>query len=303
MLTSVTRSKLCLILAALVLSGCIVQLAYNRLDWLLMHKLEKLVELDDRQKPLMKVAFDEFHAWHRSTQLPVYIAFIAALRQQLASELTPASWQTFTDDAQLLAERSRRQLLGDAVALIATLSDAQVSELMDSLEEKRLEQKEDVLDLSAEERIERRAKDMRKYLDRWLGRLNKAQKQQIEQWAESLEPFEDGLYLSQLDWERRLAAALERRTDTAALAAAIDQLTEVGSTNLPPELDALIDRNQLKTYALFSDLINNATAAQKRHLDKRLEGYQDDFANLLTKAEVTAPDTELQQSLMLLKPL
>lgn len=278
---------LAIALLSAFLVGCGTKLVYNRLDWLLLFKVDRYVNLQDSQQQYLKQVFSGFHSWHRSTQLPTYVVWLGALRERLGQPVTPEFWEQVTQDGKLLAERSRQYLLPAMVETAAGLTDAQVSHLLKKIGEKR-EELADIVKKKPTDRIKEHRKDMRKSVRRWLGRLSDSQEDAIHAWAESLEPFEDDLYATNLEWERQLRAALDARADRAALQQAMDVLTAVEADRLAPEVQAVVDRNQLRTYHLLSDLVNGASSKQRAHLDERLANYQRDFEELAQGAPLPA---------------
>jgi len=175
----------------ILLSGCVVRLAYNKLDWLMLWKVERLVKLDSAQKEDTRLILQAFHQWHRQTQLPLYIDYLEEFKATLAQgDLDGEVIHRETDKIQELLDHSLNHLLPDITRMLSTLSDSQVDELMASLAEEQQEYIEEYVDIAPEKQLKQRASDMEGYLKRWTGSLNRKQKAWLEQWAESLMPYE-----------------------------------------------------------------------------------------------------------------
>lgn len=265
----------------MTLGACTTKVAYNFMHWAIEWKVQRLVSLHDEQKFHTKEAIKEFHIWHRTTQLPLYAEYLRQLQERLRqTPLTAQDIHAETDKIQVLIDQSVNKVLPDAAKVLATLSDKQVQELLARVAEEREEYREEHVDISAKKQAKKRYKDFLKYFGDWIGNLSSAQKQQIQQWSEALEPYEKLNHAQQKIWEENLAEILAQRDDQEALLAGLRALMFHRTDNWQPELEAIMDRNQERTYALLADLLNNLNDKQTAHLHNKLDEYQKIFMEL-----------------------
>ncbi len=265
----------------LVLSGCVVRLAYNKLDWMMLWKVERLVKLDRTQKEDTRLALQAFHQWHRRTQLPLYIAYLVEFRALLVEgNLDGEAIHQETDKIQDLLDLSLNHLLPDITRMLSTLSDAQVDELMASLAEEQQEYIDEHVNIAPKQQLEQRAGDMEGYLKRWTGSLNREQKQWLDQWADSLLPYEALTAAQQAQWQSQIDQLLRERNDTAALFSGLGELMFFRTDNWGEDIRAAYAHNQKVTYDMLAHMLNNLTDRQQARFIRKLDGYIADFSKL-----------------------
>lgn len=273
-------------LLLLGLSACTTKMAYNFLDWAIEWKVQRLVKLHGEQKLMTKRAIKDFHQWHRATQLPQYAEYLQQLQKRLnAGPWTGEEIHAETDKIQLLVDLSVERALPDAAEVLATLSDAQVKELLASVAEERDEYKEDYVDISERKRQKKYYKEFLKHAQDWLGPLSSAQKKQIEKWSESLQPFETLNLQQQKIWEDTLAEILVKRADKNALLEELKGLMFHRTDNWQPELEQILDYNQKISYELVAELLNGMSEQQRKHLNKKISEYVKLLGELTTEAK------------------
>lgn len=275
-------SKWLLVFCSVVLlSGCVVRVAYNMLDWLMLWKAEKLVNLVDSQEDEAKAALKDFHQWHRRTQLPLYIAYLTEFKTRITDgKFTGTSVHAETDKVQDLADLSLNHLMPDIVRILATLSDTQVEELMENLEVERQEFIDEYVDISPRKQIKKRRDDLQKHLTRWSGSLSKEQKSWIEEWAQSMVDYEAPTAVQQQQILQRVAKLMAARADTERLHKGLSEVLFYRTDNWDPDIQKIYDHNQDLTYTLIARILNSLSDRQKARFHKRLDNYIDDFRKL-----------------------
>ena len=68
------------LLASVLLTGCVVRIAYGQLEWLTRWSVESYLDLNDGQERLVREIIGRNLAWHRATELPQYAAYLRELR-------------------------------------------------------------------------------------------------------------------------------------------------------------------------------------------------------------------------------
>lgn len=88
------RLSLVLLLSALLLSACsLLDFAYHQLDWLMLRKVESVVDLNGEQRARLRQDIDALLKWHCETQVPRYAGFLTTLERDFRTrEMTAARW-------------------------------------------------------------------------------------------------------------------------------------------------------------------------------------------------------------------
>lgn len=280
---SPTISKRIALLACctVLLFGCSTKTAYHFLDWGIKWYIGKYISLTHEQKDFTEKALDDFHDWHRLTQLVPYAEFIEALREKLNSgEITGEQLHAEVDQIQVMIDKSVDQLLPLFIQLAGSLSDEQVEELMENLAEKREEYKKDHVTASREKIIEERINDLKDHLSPHFGRLTDEQTQWLEKWATSLLPFEEVTLKQQEIWAEDVKTLLENRQDEALLKRELRKLIVTNTDDWPEDAQAIFDKNQELTYDFLARLINNLTPKQKKKMNRKFDNYIQDLYDL-----------------------
>lgn len=270
-----------LVCCTVLLFGCSTKTAYHFLDWGIKWYIGKYISLTHEQKEFTEKALDDFHDWHRRSQLVPYAEFIEALREKLNSgEITGEQLHAEVDQIQLMIDISVDQLLPLFINLTASLSDEQVEELMENLAEKREEYEKDHVTASREKVIEARINDLQDHLSPHFGRLTDEQKQWLEDWATSLIPFEEVTLKQQEIWAEDVKALLAKRQDKAMLKRELRKLIVTNTDDWPEDAQAIFDKNQELTYDFLARLVNNLTPKQKKKMNSKFDSYINDLYDL-----------------------
>lgn len=270
------------VLICFLLGACSsTKLAYGFLDWVLGWHIGKYVSLNAEQDKFTKTAIDDFHSWHRRTQLPLYADYIKGLKLRLTSgEVTGDQIHAETDQLQIFLDRSIEELIPTLVQLASSLSDTQTKELQKNLKKEREDYKKKYVEVDDDEKYELRKKELKKHLNRVLGPLNKTQKVGLDNWAKSLVPYEQLTFEQQQTWAMQAASAMKIRENKTELENQVRALMFYHAENWGDEAESTIDKNQDLTYEFIASVFNNMDDKQKNHLEKTLDGYVHDFEAL-----------------------
>ena len=78
-----------LVLLSLLFGGCsLISVGYGYLDRVLIYKFNHYLDLTAPQEEQAEVAVTKVLAWHKSTQLPAYIAFLSDLQSHIEQGTT-----------------------------------------------------------------------------------------------------------------------------------------------------------------------------------------------------------------------
>ncbi|MEI2419970.1 DUF6279 family lipoprotein, partial [Arthrospira platensis SPKY2] len=118
--------------------------------------------------------------WHCASELPAYSSFLRDLdRSLLNGGVGSDELQAFAAQAELLWRNLVSAVALDASELLASLDAAQIAELSRSFEERNKKAREEFLEPDEAERELQRIDRMERRLQRWLGRMNPAQREAL----------------------------------------------------------------------------------------------------------------------------
>ena len=268
--------------AVLFLVACsTAQFGYRFLDNLMRWEVNKYVSLAGQQSTDLDQALDDFHAWHRGSQLPVYSEFLDQQGKVLAAPvISGAQLQQAYNRVMSLWQVSARQLLPDLTQLISSLDEGQVAQLQKNMDKKNREFEDEYLKPSREERRKEREEKMVERLGKWIGSPNDTQLNLVKQWADALS-FEMPPRMEQRKLMRqRFEEALKVRNEPARLQRLLASLVVNPEQNWTPTYRKYLQFNRQQTYQLMIKLHASLSQQQKDKLLSKLAGYEQDFANL-----------------------
>ena len=257
------------------------KLGYDTLPTLAQWRIDRYLDLDQRQREIVSRQLEGLQQWHRHAQLPQYGGFLRTVDDRLR---TPGDagqvqrWRTRVDEAwAVFAER----LAAGVVELAPTLRPEQMTRLRRRLDEGNDAYRETHLPAEPLARERARADRVIKRAEFFLGDLDDAQVRELRASARSLPPAEEAWYAERLARQQRVLVALERlRGDQLpreqALQLARDTLVSMWQSQ-DPERRRELERAVAASDALTAATISQASAAQRAHLSRLLRGYAQDF--------------------------
>lgn len=279
----------------LALTGCATtNWSYRLLDWYIGWQVRDYISFDAAQRADFNQRLETLLRWHQGTQLPDYSDWLLELDAMLAAErITEEQWRGQGERVGEFWTVLMQRLQPHAAALLVQLSDAQVAELLDNLEQRSLEQERKYQGMDAEQRRHDRARQMEKNLKRWTGSVSAAQAARIEQWSAEVADLSELSIASRRGWAAAMAAALAERgaADEGSLQQSLQRLEQrlepllVDPSRLwSPKYAAAIESNTQRTINLLTDLHALLDAKQHRHLRDSLRGWSERLRQLADNA-------------------
>lgn len=264
----------------LLVNGCAVRFVYNQLDWMVPWYLDDYIELDGPQKELFRQRLDDYLAWHRQHQLPLYADFleqVAVRAEQGMNHDDIAAIQTRTEQlAQAMVDR----LKPDMMALFALASDEQVEALFRKFAEDNAKYRRENVEVGEQEQRRSRQKEVIRYAERWTGDLNKSQRQLIADWSSKFALMDADIYATQLRWQEEFHRILLLRNDKPAYDAAFAALLDTPTFGRSEQMQRRLETNQELLVDLYLALEQSLSPSQRRHMVKKLRDYAQDFREL-----------------------
>lgn len=275
-----------LALGAIVLSvaSCAaMKLGYNNADMLALFQLDSYLDLNSEQEQTVKERVNALVAWHRSTQLRDYVAFIDKARAKVGGRVTVSDVMEFNQQLNARLMTAGDKAAPDIAHLALTLSPEQIDHAAKKVASDSNKARREFV---REERLTG-AERVKKYAERsesWFGKLTDEQKEIIRK-SLANRPTDATWWIDERERRQREFIALLRKIQA-------DRPTEEVATrwlrtyftqlNVPPDAER---RTRAESYRrgsaeLIAQLINHATPEQRIKLDKKLNDYAQDFKSL-----------------------
>ncbi len=271
-----------LALILLLLTGCSNRFGYRFADTLVEWKLNGYVDLSGDLERDVSASIDELHRWHAQTQLPAYRDLLLEIRANLTRDnLTEQDLLLTSYAIYGMWENIQLQIEPYAQVYLPRLSEAQRTQLVAAIQDDLNEDIEQIeeegsYDKSRQKRYER----MEESFEEWLGNLNQAQRQYMNQWTEQ----RDDMRLAWVEYRQSWLNAFAEVIDDSAAA---DYQQRIYGLIVEPEqfrsaeLQARVDANRAASIKLIHQVYQSMTDKQKRHLLDKIDGYLNDLDSLI----------------------
>ena len=271
------------------LSGCsTIKVVYNNSDDLIYWWLDGYADLQGDQKQFTRDALSDLQRWHRQQQLPEYVALLKRMQAMAPNDITPAQVCAVTEDMKSSFIRVLRHMEPASAQLASQLKPEQLRSVRQRFDKTNKTWKEDWLDPDAEGRLRYRTKQATNRLEDFYGRLDKPQREALQQWLSS----------SMFDPALSYAERERRQADTLQTLQRIAQEGPAKQESAQALLRALVERNfnspneRAREYskelwnencAGFAKFHNSTTPAQRERMVQALRGYEQDFKILMAQ--------------------
>ena len=286
------KAAVLITLTALALSGCSsTKLAYQYADWGIIWWVDDYVPMTDPQQAQLEQDVLALRDWHCTSELPRYSAWLTELKRDVRAgdlnrtTVTHHQEQLFSFFTPL-AERAKPA----ATRLLSSLSDAQVRELADNMAQSQTEMEEEFLSEDPEETRQARAERTMERVERWLGPLNEAQTQIVNQWSDARGRQTEIWLQGRRNWQQAFLDSLEHRNDedfAQRINYLIDNNNEVRGT----EYQQMMSESRDSMAGLMTDVLQKADQQQLDHLLERASSLRGDF-NTLACTGQNAPEQQ-----------
>lgn len=276
---------LLLLPALLMLGGCsTTRLGYEQAPMLLTWWLDGYLDLDSPQAAQARQQLQAVQGWHRRQELPAYVALLRQMQTLGAAPVSAPQVCALVEPLRTAAQRLAVETSPLAASLLPTLTPAQQQHLAAQLDKRDREWREEWLDGSPAERLERRLKKARERAEDFYGRLSDAQRNLLRQrLAESTLDI-------QLSWRERqrrqqdlLALVREHAGSHRASHVQAEWLAWWQRSLDSPDAAYRAQLARLQTEACenLAELHNLATPSQRQRLLAKLQGYEADLRSLM----------------------
>ena len=271
-----------LVLAAGLLGACsALRFGYNQADELAYWWLDGYLDFNDNQTPKVRQALTQWHAWHRRTQLPDYLALLVKARTEAAGNLPAERMCTWWGDVRGRLDVALEQAVPAAAAIALSLTSEQLQHIERRYAKGNEEFRNDYLQADTERRLKEAVNRAVERAESFYGRLDDAQRDRIAK-SVAQSPFDAELWFGERKLRQQEAMQMLRRLKTEA--AGVDQAqadlrTYMERSARSPRADYRRYAEQLTQYnCAFASTLHNATnAAQRAVLIGKVKGWEADL--------------------------
>jgi len=284
-------AKTVLIAVLLLLGSCsMVQLGYGRGPQLAWWWLDSYADFSREQKPHAKQAIRQWFDWHRSTQLPEYADWLAAVRSRITDAVTPEQICRWSDELQDILAPAFDHAVHLGAPVVLSLDEKQRRHLEQRYAKSNDKLRRDYLQPDPKDRLNATIKRTVKRIENLYGKIDQQQRDLIIASIE-VSPFNPEAWLTERQRRQQVTLiALQQLTDaplphgqaTAALRRLIDHTYR--SDN--PDYRAYQIKLTEYTCGFIARMHNTTTPAQRRHAHDKLKSWENDLRLLTTDTRV-----------------
>ena len=281
------RCRLWAVVLLLLVSACSgTSFVYNRLDLLVPWYVDDYAELTQEQKVYLDTLLAPFLTWHRTQELPAYLALLQGIEASLKQPLIPAGIANIFAKFEQAWLRLEGAALEKLLDLGARLSDAQIAGFLDVLRERQQEYEEEYLARTDEEFYQDSYDDFLDSAQDYLGNLSAPQREMLRTASRRLLRSDQAWLQGRADWLQQLAVLLQRQPGWEEK---IRAQVAARNDNTPPEHRRIYEHNMGIIFEALAQLLNGRNDQQDRHLRDKLSALQDDIEALIAQGKAPTP--------------
>ena len=279
-----------LLALGLALQGCsAVKIAYNQAPTLAYLYLDDYVDFNDAQSVQVKAELVKLQAWHRQTQLPVYVDLLQKVQQKIQQDVTAAqACEVFAD------VRQKAMAMTDfaepvTLSLAATVTPKQLDAMQRKFAKGNTTWREDYLESTVKDALQKRQKNAVNRADMLYGSVTDKQRSLI---AQQIERSQFKAALSYAERQRRqkdivqtLTKVMANPQDTPATQQEMRALMARSVSSPDASYKSYQEIITQEACTSFAELHNTTSAAQRKKAVEVLAGYEQDFRILAAQKQ------------------
>ena len=269
-----------LLLVCFLFVGCGTKFAYNNISWFAVSYIEDFVSLSNSQESELEARLDSLQAWHKETQLPLYIEQLQVLKNINRSELSPAFIVEQSEQIKNHVRSIVNKFSPDIYALSMQLSPKQDREFLTNFRKKQQEFYEERLSLHDDDSRERYRDRIEERLERWLGSISKEQKQIIVTWSQEWINTNDSWREYQNNTYQDLTLLMEKKSDLHISQPIIMKLLLNNESYYPDGLESQLNKNMQTSAKFLVDIAAVSSDKQWSYFMNELESLESTLITL-----------------------
>ncbi len=287
LLTSIT------LLLMLALAGCsMMKIGYNNADWYLRYKINNYTSFNSAQKEKIQREVSVFMSWHRRDMLPEYIKFLNKIDQALQNDgITKEKISSLSNELRGLYRMTLRPTIHPTAHILANLNKPQIQEFEKTLKEENEKLKEESLEGSRDEQLNRRAEKTIGFIEDFTGSLSGEQEEKITRMSRQL-PFAAPAFMQNREHnQRKLITLINNNEGAENIASFIGLWISTPEYTRTPEEQRLIKEFQDAANEMIVNIHTILTPQQKQRLRNKIKDYMADLRALTKQSQVATART------------
>ncbi|CAN5672206.1 hypothetical protein BH11PSE7_BH11PSE7_30320 [soil metagenome] len=276
-----------LMATTLALGGCaMVRVVYNQAPDALYWWMDGYFDFKEAQTLRLRTDLDAFHAWHRATELPAYVALLDKARNLAGAEVNSSQVCGLFEEGRVRAIAAMERMEPTIVAIAPTLTLEQIGHLEDKLDKRNRKWRAEWMEGPLHKRVAKRVKESVSRAENVYGNLDEKQ----------LAVIRNAVAQSRYDPQLAYRESLRREQDALATLRSFHS-TPATPAQVRTAIRAFLDRSITSpdlAYRNYLDgvtkdgcsavaaLHNSTTQAQRQKAWKTLTSYEDDFRALIS---------------------
>ena len=284
-----TALGLLLVTSALVLAACsATRVAYNNADTMLRFMVPSYLDLDAEQSDDLTPRIVRFHQWHRSNELPLYVALLQSASQRAARGITAGDVAWGLANVRSRYRRFAAKAAEDAAPVLVTLAPAQHVVLEKKFAENNEKYAKEFLSTDDTKRRRAQLKRMLERFRDFAGELAPDQEARIGRFALDHERHTALRFEDRLRWQHDFVAFLRQERKPEDLGRHLAEMFQKPELRRSEEFIREDKRWDEGLGQLIVDLDRSLSPNQRAHVVQRLSDYAEDFAVLAGRRKEAA---------------
>lgn len=277
-------------LVLLLLGACTSGFVYNRLDSVGYWYLRSQVTLDQHQLQTLREALRDYLEWHRTHELPKYVAFLDALVAE--GQEGPYSRERIdaaARNAEALLRELARRAGPDAATWMASLTPAQLEQWFENQGDDDAKIRRDYCEAEPAKIARRREREFVKSVESWTGSLDDSQVEVVRAGLARLSPDACAWVEDRIASRQRLRELIAQHSRDADFAERVTGFLSRPETHWSPQYrKAFIDSREVVIDTLAA-LEGTLSAQQRARRETRFTELAAKLRKLAVPDEVTKP--------------
>ena len=265
-----------------ILTSCSsTRLIYTLAGEFIKEEISYFLDLDEIEEGLLSQQVTEMVAWHRTTMLPIYAAYLTDIADMLAAGRDNADdIARVLADGRSLIEKTVRGLTPRVSEVLVQHMTADDITFMEKRMAARRQQRMAELLKSDASRYEDRLKQMTTNFERFFGELTNGQVNLLESYARAT--LGDAMIRLRNRTKRQTAFLAFFRTQPTkvALTAYINKLLLRGYEITDPEHEAFSEASLARFRQLLVKMLAVSSLAQRQTIIRNVRSYAEDFKSV-----------------------
>lgn len=264
-----------------LLGGCSsTTFVYNRLDTILPWYLDDYVEFNNSQDRQLDELLPPFLAWHRQQELPRYLVLLEQLDADLDGPVSATEVAAVYMGMEEAWQRLQDKSLDWLLALGATLSDEQVQEFLDYLQERQEEYEAEYLERSDREYREESYESLVDSMQDYLGRLSDTQRARLRSASLDLQRS-DAIWLQErAAWLQRLDVLMQRQPGWQER---VREAIVLRNETVSAQYIATYEHNLEVIFSAIAEVLDSRSEKQDKRLRSELRELREDLQSLIDR--------------------